>query len=40
MKGVTKFRPNDITHKAFGDALRKAEKAGVKIITIDCNVKR
>ena len=34
MKGVTEFTPNDITHKAFGDALREAEKAGVKLITL------
>lgn len=38
MKGVTEFTPNDITHKAFGDALRQAEKSGVKIIAMDCKV--
>lgn len=38
MKGIKEFRPNDITHKAFGDALRKAEKSGVKIIAMDCFV--
>ena len=38
MKGVTEFTPNDITHKAFGDALRQAEKLGVKIIAMDCKV--
>ncbi len=38
MKEVCLFRPNDITHKAFGDALRKAEKAGVRIIAVNCNV--
>lgn len=36
MKGISVFRPNDITHKAFGDALRKAEKSGVKICAYDC----
>ena len=38
MKGVTEFTPNDITHKAFGDALREAEKSGVKILAMDCKV--
>lgn len=35
MKGVSEFRPNDITHRAFGDALRRAEKAGVDIYAFD-----
>ncbi len=39
MKGVHKFVPNDVTHKEFGEALRKAQKAGVKIIALDCIVK-
>lgn len=30
------FKPNDITHKAFGDALRNAQKSGVKIIAVNC----
>jgi sugar fermentation stimulation protein A len=38
MKGITEFSPNDETHKAFGDALRRAEKAGVKIFVFDCIV--
>ena len=38
MKGIKEFRPNDITHKAFGDALRRAEKAGVDIYAYDCIV--
>lgn len=38
MKGVKKFRPNDETHKAFGDALRLAAEAGVHIIAVDCAV--
>ena len=38
MKNITEFRPNDITHKAFGDALRRAENAGVKIYAYDCIV--
>ena len=28
--------PNNVTHKAFGDALRNAEKSGVKILAVDC----
>jgi len=40
MEEVTKFIPNDVTHKAFGDILRKAKKAGVKIIAFDCKVQK
>ena len=36
MKKITEFRPNDETHKAFGDALRKAKKSGVKVLAFDC----
>ncbi len=35
MKGVYEFRPNDITHRAFGDALRRAEAEGVRIYAYD-----
>lgn len=35
MSGIKLFKPNDITHKAFGDALRSAEKCGVKILAYD-----
>ena len=38
MKGVTALRPNDETHPAFGDALRKAREAGVHILAVDCVV--
>ncbi len=38
MKGVKTFKPNDITHKAFGDALRNAHKSGVEILAVDCIV--
>ena len=38
MKGVTHLEPNDRTHPAFGDALRRAEKAGVEIRAVDCIV--
>lgn len=38
MKEITSFKPNDMTHKAFGDALRKAQKHGVNIFALDCKV--
>lgn len=38
MKEISYMMPNDVTHKAFGDALREAEKAGVKILAVDCIV--
>ena len=38
MREVREMRPNDVTHKAFGDALRQANTAGVKVIAIDCHV--
>ena len=38
MKGIHVFHPNDETHKAFGDALRRAVKNGVKVIAMDCIV--
>lgn len=38
MKGISVFRPNDGTHRAFGDALREAAGAGVKILAYDCKV--
>ena len=38
MKGMKVFTPNDITHKAFGDALRMASEEGVEIIAKECYV--
>ncbi|MBR1823030.1 MAG: DNA/RNA nuclease SfsA [Ruminococcus sp.] len=38
MKGIREFRPNDDTHKEFGDTLRKAIASGVKCIAYDCIV--
>lgn len=35
MKEIDRLIPNDGTHKAFGDALRKAKEAGVEIIAMD-----
>ena len=40
MKDVLYFTPNIKTHKAFGDALISAEKQGVKIMALDCEVKK
>ena len=38
MKGAKEFKPNDLTHKEFGDALRKAKASGVKILAYDCKI--
>lgn len=38
MKGVNIFRPNYDTHAEFGRILKEAEKNGVGIIAVDCNV--
>ena len=35
MKGVSRFSPNDQTHRAFGEALRAAVNAGVKVLAFD-----
>lgn len=37
-KGVKVFEPNDATHKAFGDVLRKAYQIGVNVVAYDCIV--
>lgn len=38
MKGIRHFEPNDRTHRAFGDALRQAQRAGVTVLACDCLV--
>lgn len=38
MENVTDFAPNDVTHPAFGEALRQARDAGVEIAAYDCAV--
>jgi sugar fermentation stimulation protein A len=38
MQGVHTFRPNEQTHPAFADALRRAQAAGVHIAAYDCIV--
>ena len=37
-ENVHTFSPNDETHRAFGDALRRAEAAGVEISAVSCRV--
>ena len=39
MKDVLFMEPNDRTHPAFGETLRKAAKEGVGIFARDCLVK-
>ncbi|MBR3785184.1 MAG: DNA/RNA nuclease SfsA [Firmicutes bacterium] len=39
MPEVSYFEPNDKMHKAFGDALRKADKAGVCMMAWTCGVR-
>lgn len=38
MDRVLYFTPNDATHRAFGDALRKAAAEGVKVLAYECLV--
>lgn len=38
MKGVHEFRPNVRTQPEFGEALKQAQAAGVKLLAFDCIV--
>ena len=38
MEDVTDFAPNDVTHPAFGTALREAAAAGVEVAAFNCRV--
>lgn len=38
MEDVRYFAPNDVTHPAFGQALRQAAEKGVKLLAYDCKV--
>ena len=38
MMGISEFRPNDLTHKEFGDTLRAAAEEGVSIFAYDCKI--
>lgn len=38
MEGMKQFSPNDHTHPAFGQALRAAHAAGVRVLALGCSV--
>lgn len=38
MEGMRCFSPNEQTHPEFGDALRRAARAGVRIQAVECRV--
>ena len=38
MERAADFAPNDVTHPAFGEALRAAKAAGVEIVAVNCRV--
>ncbi|MBR5447518.1 MAG: DNA/RNA nuclease SfsA, partial [Clostridia bacterium] len=38
MDGISEMRPNDETHKAFGDAVRHAANNGVNVLAVGCDV--
>ncbi|HBB27987.1 MAG TPA: DNA/RNA nuclease SfsA [Clostridiales bacterium] len=38
MEDVKYLTPNNITHEAFGDALKRAKDKGVEILAFDCKV--
>lgn len=40
MEAVQCFRPNDRTHPAFGEVLRKAKQRGVEVLAVECMVER
>ena len=39
MESITKFKPNDVTHPEFGQALREAKEKGLNIMAYECRVK-
>lgn len=38
MEDVRSFSPNDRTHPAFGQALRRCRQAGVELLALECRV--
>ena len=38
MEGVQRLEPNWATHAAFGEAMCKAQEAGVRLLALDCSV--
>ncbi len=40
MPGICEVCPNDETHPAFGEALRAAQRAGVQVLALGCEIGR
>lgn len=40
MENISCLKPNDLTHPAFGEAVRQAQSAGVRVLAYDCSVTR
>ena len=38
MEGMSRVEPNDATHPEFGAALRRAARAGVEVLALECCV--
>ncbi|MEA4934325.1 MAG: DNA/RNA nuclease SfsA [Lawsonibacter sp.] len=38
MEGMKVLEPNDATHPQFGEALRRAARAGVSVLVMECHV--
>lgn len=38
MRGIRYFEPNWATHAAFGEAMREAQRAGVRLLALNCDV--
>ena len=38
MAGMDRVEPNDATHPEFGAALRRAVRAGVEVLALECAV--
>lgn len=40
MPGIRQIQPNDETHPAFGEALRRASRAGVRVLALGCRMEK
>ena len=38
MEGMRYLEPNDLTHPEFGAAVRRAARAGVEVLAMECRV--
>ena len=38
MEDISAFSPNDVTHPAFGEALREVRAKGVQVLALECQV--